>query len=73
MLKNLWEDEEYYVYKALSWCLRELTKSNPDKVGLFLTEMLSLKFDVKHVNRTFVKDCVKKLPANKGEEILRLL
>jgi 3-methyladenine DNA glycosylase AlkD len=73
MLERLWEDEEYYVYKAMSWCLRELSKSNPKKVEMFLTERLSQKSDIKHINRTFVKDCIKKLPENQGLEILNLL
>ena len=73
MLEMLWEDEEYYVHKAMSWCLRELSKSNSDKVISFLTNNLVQKADIKHVNGTFVKGCVKKLPTNEQSKILSLL
>jgi 3-methyladenine DNA glycosylase AlkD len=73
LLVKLWEDEEYYVHKAMSWCLRELSKSNEDKVILFLAKKLSLKEDIKHVNKTFVKECSKKLPPSEQLKLLGLL
>ncbi|MHA1969457.1 MAG: DNA alkylation repair protein [Candidatus Hodarchaeales archaeon] len=73
MLETLWEDKEYYVHKAMAWCLRELSKSNSDKVTSFLINRLSQKLTIEHVNKTFVKNCIKKLPSKEQSKILNLI
>ncbi|MFX0085493.1 MAG: DNA alkylation repair protein [Candidatus Hodarchaeota archaeon] len=73
MLKKLWEDDEYYVYKAMAWCLRELSKLNSDKVASFLKQSLTQKSDKKHINRSFIKTCIKKLSSSEQLKILSLL
>lgn len=73
MLQTLWEDEEYYVHKAMSWCLRELSKSNSEKVVSFLTSVLTQRSQVKHINKTFIKTCIKKLSSEQQSKFLLLI
>jgi 3-methyladenine DNA glycosylase AlkD len=73
MLRTLWEDEEYYVYKAMSWSLRELSKSNSANVTSFLKQQLSQKSDIKHINKSFIKTCIKKLSSTEQSKILSLI
>jgi 3-methyladenine DNA glycosylase AlkD len=73
ILIQLWNDSEYYVQKAMAWCLRELSKMNSDRVSPFLWTVLSQKTKSERFSKSFIKSCIKKLPESDQESILSLL
>ncbi len=68
VLEPSWKDNEHYVKKAMSWCLRELSKMNSDKVTDFICNNLTLTSESKKISKPFIKSCIRKLPNTNQDE-----
>ncbi len=59
ILNNLIADEDYYVRKAITWILRETTKSNPEFVKKFVTT------HEEYFKKTEIKEILRKISSSK--------
>ncbi|MHA1976444.1 MAG: DNA alkylation repair protein [Candidatus Hodarchaeales archaeon] len=72
ILDHHWTDAEYYVNKALSWSLREISKENEMLVFTFLERKITRQEYGKHITIGFLKDCSKHLSQSLQKDLLTI-